>query len=243
MNVPVLLFATLKDAAGSNRVNLTLDSDTATVADVRAALAERYPALRRPLETAIAAVNQEFAEPGDTVRDGDEMAFFPPVSGGSAEWPLILNLAAAPYSMDEAIAAITTPATGAVCAFSGFVRGETAGEGGAVAQTERLEYEAYEAMAVAKMRQVADEIRAQWPGVQGIAVVQRVGVLQVGQPTVFIACASAHRDGGCFEAARYGIDRLKEIVPVWKKEVRSEATFWVEGRYTPDSTDRTDYQV
>jgi molybdopterin synthase catalytic subunit len=243
VNVPVLLFATLKDAAGSNRVSLTLDGDAAIVADVRAALAERYPALRRPLETAIAAVNQEFAEPGDPVHDGDEVAFFPPVSGGSAEWPLILRLADAPYSMDEVIAAITTPATGAVCAFSGFVRGQTAGESGAVAQTESLEYEAYETMAVGKMRQVADEIRAQWPGVQGIAVVQRVGVLLVGQPTVFIACASAHRDGGCFEAARYGIDRLKEIVPVWKKEVRSESTFWVEGRYTPDSSDRTDHQA
>jgi molybdopterin synthase catalytic subunit len=239
VNVSILLFATLKDAAGGNRLTLTLQGDGATVADVRAALAERLPALRKPLETAIAAVNQEFAEAGDPVRDGDEIAFFPPVSGGAA-WPLIIRLADAPYSFDELISSITTPATGAVCAFSGFVRGQTAGESGAVARTERLEYEAYEAMAVSKMQQVADEIWARWPGVQGMALVQRVGVLQVGQPTVFIACASAHRDGGCFEAARYGIDRLKEIVPVWKKEVRSESSFWVEGGYTPGAADRAD---
>lgn len=240
MNVHILLFATLKDAAGGNRAQLTLDGDATTVAAVRAALGERFPAMQRALGTAIAAVNQEFAEADDPVREGDEVAFFPPVSGGAGEWPLIVHVADALYSMDELIAAITTPATGAVCAFSGFVRGETAGQGGAIEQTERLEYEAYEAMALGKMRQVADEIRARWPAVQGIAIVQRIGTLVVGQPTVFIACASAHRDQGCFEAARYGIDRLKEIVPVWKKEVRPDGHFWVEGGYTPDRLDRAD---
>lgn len=239
MNVSILLFATLKDAAGGSRVTLALNGETATVVEVRAALAERYPALRKSLPTAIAAVNQEFAELEDVVTEGDEVAFFPPVSGGQG-WPLIIRLADAPYSMDEVIAGITTPATGAVCAFSGFVRGQTAGEGGTVTQTERLEYEAYEAMAVAKMGQVADEIRARWPGVQGMAFVQRVGVLPVGQPTVFIACAGAHRDGGCFEAARYGIDRLKEIVPVWKKEIRPDSGVWVEGGYTPGAADRAE---
>lgn len=240
MKVQILLFATLKDAVGSSRAELPLNGDRTTVAAVRAALGERYPAMQRALGTAIAAVNQEFAEADDLVQDGDEVAFFPPVSGGSGEWALITRVADAPYSLDELIAAITTPATGAVCAFSGFVRGATAGQDGAVEQTERLEYEAYEAMALAKMRQVADEIRARWPGVQGIAIVQRIGVLAVGQPTVVIACASAHRDQGCFEAARYGIDRLKEIVPVWKKEVRTDGSFWVEGGYTPNHLDRAD---
>ncbi|MFN8380212.1 MAG: molybdopterin converting factor subunit 1 [Anaerolineae bacterium] len=240
MKVHILLFATLKDAVGGSRIDLALDGDHSTVATVRAALGERYPAMQRALGTAIAAVNQEFAEADDPVREGDEIAFFPPVSGGSGEWPLIVRVADTPYSMDEMIAAITTPATGAVCAFSGFVRGETSGQSGAVAQTERLEYEAYEAMALGKMHQVADEIRIRWTDVQGIAIVQRIGVLAVGQPTVFIACASAHRDQGCFEAARYGIDRLKEIVPVWKKEVRMDGSFWVEGGYTPDRLDRAD---
>ncbi len=105
-------------------------------------------------------------------------------------------------------------------------------------ETERLEYEAYEPMALAKMQQVAREIREQYPLVQGIAIVQRVGVLEVGQNTILIACSSGHRDQGCFEAARYGIDRLKEIVPVWKKEVRADGSAWVEGHYVPQPDDR-----
>ena len=92
-------------------------------------------------------------------------------------------------------------------------------------------------MALAKMKQVADEIREMWPAVQGIAIAQRVGVLKVGQNTVLIACSSGHRDEGCFEAARYGIDRLKEIVPVWKKEVGPGGESWVEGEYHPSATD------
>jgi molybdopterin synthase catalytic subunit len=119
------------------------------------------------------------------------------------------------------------------------VRGETDQQGSTI-HTQRLEYEAYEPMAVAKMRQVAAEIRARWPLVQGIAMVQRVGKLAVGQNTILIACSSGHRDQGCFEAARYGIDRLKEIVPVWKKEVGQDGAAWVEGHYLPTRDDRLD---
>ena len=93
-------------------------------------------------------------------------------------------------------------------------------------------------MALAKMRQVAAEIREQWPKVQGIAIAQRLGLLEVGQNTVLIACSSAHRDDGCFEAARYGIDRLKEIVPVWKKEISPDGESWIEGDYHPSPEDR-----
>ena len=92
-------------------------------------------------------------------------------------------------------------------------------------ETSYLEYEAYTTMAEAKMRQVAEEIRFRWPTVEGIAIVQRVGRLFPKTPTVFIICTSAHRDTGVFDAARYGIDRLKEIVPVWKKEVGPGASF------------------
>jgi molybdopterin synthase catalytic subunit len=88
-------------------------------------------------------------------------------------------------------------------------------------------------MAEAKMRQVADEIRQRWPQVEGIAIVQRVGKLLPGTPTVLVACSAAHRDTGVFEAARYGIDRLKEIVPIWKKEVGPGGEEWVEGSYVP----------
>jgi molybdopterin synthase catalytic subunit len=117
------------------------------------------------------------------------------------------------------------------------VRGETINLNG-LQQTERLEYEAYDAMAQVKMRQVIAEIRERWPLVQGIAIIQRVGKLEVRQNTILIACASGHRDQGCFEAARYGIDRLKEIVPVWKKEIRADGSAWVEGHYMPNPEDR-----
>jgi molybdopterin synthase catalytic subunit len=115
------------------------------------------------------------------------------------------------------------------------VRGMT--ERGEPHETLYLEYEAYQPMAEAKMRQVADEVRQRWPEVQGIAIVQRVGRLEVSTPTVLIACTAAHRDTGVFEAARYGIDRLKEIVPVWKKEVSPSGQEWVEGEYIPQRDD------
>lgn len=236
MQITVLLFATLKDIAGTNRVALTLPGETALVADVRRVMSERIPQLTTNLEAAISAVNEEYAFPADTVRDGDSVAFFPPVSGGQG-YPEIFRLVDQPFSTDEVIAAITVASTGAVCVFSGMVRGETARQD-AVLQTQRLEYEAYEAMALDKMRQVAREIRQRWSLVQGIAIVQRVGVLEVGQNTTLIACSSAHRDQGCFEAARYGIDRLKEIVPVWKREVRPDGSSWVEGHYLPTTEDR-----
>jgi molybdopterin synthase catalytic subunit len=235
MSVNVLLFATLKDLIGHSRLVVSVPSG-AVVADVRQALIVRYPDLEAHIHAAVAAVNQEFAFADTIVSAGDEVAFFPPVSGGTG-WPEVFRLADAPLSMDELVAAITVPATGAVCVFSGMVRGETAVNGGWV-QTTRLEYEAYEAMALAKMRQVAAEIRDRWPLVQGIAIVQRVGRLEVGQNTIVIACAAGHRDSGCFEAARYGIDRLKEIVPVWKKEIRPDGEAWVEGDYQPQPGDR-----
>lgn len=235
MEITVLLFATLKDIAGQKRVSLLLPDGMVDVADVRRALVARFPAIAANLDAAISAVNQEYAFPNDAVKDGDEVAFFPPVSGGQ-DYPEVFRLADQPFSTDELIAAITIPATGAVCVFSGMVRGET-NQQGEVSHTERLEYEAYEAMALEKMRQVAREIRERWELVQGIAIVQRVGRLEVGQNTIVIACASGHRDQGCFEAARYGIDRLKEIVPVWKKEVRPDGSSWVEGHYMPTAED------
>ena len=233
----VRLFATLKDLAGSPRVSVALPAaDALTIDDVRDALAEQVPALAPAMPSAIAAVNQEYVFEGHSVALSDEIAFFPPVSGGS-DFPEYFALNEGPVDLNDLTTRIVTPATGAVALFSGFVRGETTKEA-EVIETARLEYEAYEPMAVAKMAQVAQEIREQWPLVQGIAIVQSIGVLEVGQPTVLIACAAGHRDQGCFEAARYGIDRLKEIVPVWKKEVRSDGQSWVEGGYMPTPEDR-----
>jgi MoaE-MoaD fusion protein len=237
MNIHVLLFATLKDLAGQSRLAVTVPGDSGTVDDVRRALVTLYPNMDKNLKAAIAAVNKEYAFATDTVSEGDEVAFFPPVSGGDNQQPEIFRLADAPIDHDAVITAITTPATGAVCVFSGMVRGETH-QNGQLPETVHLEYEAYEPMALAKMRQVAEEIRERWPLIQGIAIIQRVGRLLVGQNTILIACSSAHRDQGCFEGARYGIDRLKEIVPVWKKEVGPDGAAWVEGHYLPTPNDR-----
>jgi len=137
--------------------------------------------------------------------------------------------------LNALLAQITLASSGAAAIFTGMVRGIT--RRGEAHETEFLEYEAYKPMAEEKMRQVADEIRAKWPTVEGIAIVQRIGKLFPKTPTVLIACTAAHRDTGVFEAARYGIDRLKEIVPIWKKEVGSDGQFWVEGDYIPERGD------
>lgn len=239
MHINLLLFATIKTQTGQAKLTLTLD-DGASVQDAKSALTERYPHAAAAIRAAIAAVNEEFAQADVILQDGDTLALFPPVSGGQPDpaQPEIFILPDGPIDHDEIIAAITTPATGAVCMFSGIVRGETH-RVGHLAQTTQLEYEAYAPMALAKMQQVAAEIREKWPLVQGIAILQRVGTLTVGQNTVLIACSSGHRDEGCFEAARYGIDRLKEIVPVWKREIGASGEAWVEGDYHPTESDKS----
>jgi MoaE-MoaD fusion protein len=115
------------------------------------------------------------------------------------------------------------------------VRGET--NHGDFPLTSWLEYEAYQPMAEAKLEQIAGEIRERWPEIESIALIQRVGRIDPGVPSVVIACSAAHRNSGIFEAAHYGIDRVKEIVPVWKKEVSPNGEIWVEGEYHPNKGD------
>lgn len=149
----------------------------------------------------------------------------------SADQPTVFAITEAELDLNALLAQITLPSSGAAALFTGMVRGVT--KRGEAHHTLYLEYEAYQPMAEEKMRQVADEIRQRWPSVQGIAIVQRIGRLYPCTPTVLIACTAAHRDTGVFDAARYGIDRLKEIVPVWKKEVGPDGEAWVEGDYIP----------
>ena len=147
------------------------------------------------------------------------------------EYPTIFSITEDELDLNDLLAKVTLTSTGAAAIFAGMVRGETTR--GDAHDTEYLEYEAYIPMAEAKMKQVADEIRERWPIVEGIAIVQRIGKLYPKTPTILIACTAAHRDTGVFEAARYGIDRLKAIVPIWKKEVSPGGAFWVEGNYIP----------
>jgi molybdopterin synthase catalytic subunit len=147
------------------------------------------------------------------------------------EFPTIYSITESEIDLNSLLTQVTLPSTGAAAIFTGMVRGET--RRGDPHETAYLEYEAYVPMAELKMKQVADEIRQKWPTVEGVAIVQRIGKLYPESPTVLIACTAAHRDTGVFEAARYGIDRLKEIVPVWKKEVGPNGEEWVEGDYHP----------
>lgn len=234
MHLTILFFATLKEKAGRPSLPLEID-DGQTVAELKMRLATELPALAPHLPTALVSVNQEFAFATDALKDGDEVALFPPVSGG-APYPTFFKITNDPIDLDALVASITLPSTGAACVFTGMVRGVT--KRGEAHETVRLEYEAYVPMAELKMKQVAEEIRAQWPTVEGIAIVQRIGPLAPGTPTVLIACSAAHRDTGVFEAARYGIDRLKEIVPVWKKEIGPNGEEWVEGDYVPKPEDK-----
>src|SRR5512139_41314 len=229
MVIQVKLFATLKDRAGSSHLTVELPDD-ATVSVLLDRLAETQPKLAPAIATCVVAINQEFAFGSMPIRSGDEVALFPPVSGGT--FPEIYRITDGPIDLNELVAAVTLPATGAVCTFTGTVRGVSADH-----ETAQLHYEAYTPMAEAKMKQVAAEIRERWPAVQGIAIVQRVGRLSVGEFTVLIAVSAGHRDQGVFEAARYGIDRLKEIVPVWKKEIGPGGEQWVEGHYHPTASD------
>ncbi len=148
-----------------------------------------------------------------------------------SDFPTVYAITEDDIDLNALLDAITLPSTGAAAIFTGMVRGVTARDN--PHETVYLEYESYKPMAEAKMKQVADEIRARWDTIEGIAIVQRVGRLYPRTPTVLIACTAAHRDTGVFEAARYGIDRLKEIVPVWKKEVGPHGEAWVEGDYIP----------
>jgi molybdopterin synthase catalytic subunit len=146
-------------------------------------------------------------------------------------FPTVISLTETNLDLNILLAQITLPTTGAAAIFTGVVRGQTSRD--SPPETDYLDYEAYQPMAEGKMRQVADEIRQKWPTVEGIVIVQRTGRLYPGTPSTIIACSSGHRDTGVFEAARYGIDRLKEIVPIWKKEIGSQGEKWIEGKYHP----------
>ncbi len=229
-SVKVLFFATFRDLAGVKETILEYPPE-ASVCDVRSLLAARFPALSASIGSALVAVNQQYAFDEDIIPSQAEIAIFPPVSGGSADAPTIVSVTKQAFDLNALLSQVTLPTTGAACFFTGMVRGIT--QSVDPHETLSLEYDAYLPMAEEKMRQIAGEIRLRWPDVQAIAIVQRIGHLEPGAPTVVIACSSAHRDLGVFEAARYGIDRLKEIVPVWKKEIGPRGETWVEGDYTP----------
>jgi molybdopterin converting factor subunit 1 len=225
MKITIKLFARLREIAGAGKLEREL-ADGASVGDLLAALRAEFPRLAEVTARTITSVNQEFAPPDRPLHDGDEVAIFPPVSGGADAD--VLRITFDPVTLDEVVRAVVQPRIGAVATFVGVVRAMSGGK-----EVAYLEYEAYQEMAVAKMRQIAGEARDRWPDIVDIAIVQRIGRLEVGDVAVAIAVSSGHRDQGCFEACRYAIDRLKQIVPIWKKEVGPTGEEWVEGDYLP----------
>jgi molybdopterin converting factor subunit 1 len=235
--IKVSFFATIKDLVGMKETILEVEGNT-NVSELKELLVLRFPNIEDAIKTAIIAVNREFAFDEDTIPESAEVAIFPPVSGGGNEPLDVFQVTDREFDISNLISKIITPNTGAVGMFSGIVRGIS--KRGVIRETNYLEYEAFVPMAEKKMRQIADEIREKWSKVEGVVIVQRIGHLTPGTPTVFVACSSAHRDDGIFEAARYGIDRLKEIVPVWKKEVGPGGEEWIEGEYIPTREDQQD---
>lgn len=231
--IRVLFFANLREMVGSKEIQLELDPET-NVAALKSLVVEIYPVLEPHMASVLVSVDKQYGFDDEIIPEGAEVAFFPPVSGGSQETrsePTILAVQEADLDLDQMVKQITTPRTGAACIFTGMVRGVTTVE--VKRETEYLEYQAYQDMAEIQLQKVADEIRSRWPEVEGIVIVQRIGHLEAGTPTVAIACSAPHRNSGVFEAARYGIDRLKQIVPIWKKEVGPGGEEWIEGDYHP----------
>jgi molybdopterin converting factor subunit 1 len=236
MNLEIKLFATLRDRAGQKSVECVLEAP-ATVQDLLDVLTVTHEELAASLPTVLVAVNKQFAFPDSPLQPDDEIALFPPVSGGDKmAHPTYFALSPDEINFNKIYEQIGGQDVGAIVSFTGHVRGQTNRQG-LPPQTLFLEYEAYSGMAEEKMVQIAREIWQKWPQVKGVAIVQRIGHLDIGDITTFIACAAGHRDQGAFEAARYGIDRLKEIVPVWKKEVGPDHSTWVEGSYKPTPSD------
>lgn len=233
MTIKIIFFATLKDKAGRSNYELETDAPI-PVGELKQRLSQVFPGIDGVRDQILVAVNQEFCFDDDLVPASAEVAVFPPVSGGAAG-PTICRIVAVDLDLNDLLEEITSDSTGAACIFTGIVRGRTIK--GEFPETMSLEYEAYVPMAEAKLHQVAEEIRARWPSIEGISIVQRIGLMGPRTPTVVVACSAAHRDTGVFEAAHYGIDRLKEIVPIWKKEIGPKGETWVEGSYIPGKGD------
>jgi len=220
VKVTALLFARLREQAGGDRFALELPGG-ATVADAYAELRRRHPALEARREVVRAAVNQDFASWDDPLAEGDEVAFIPPVSGG-ADAGVLFELTDKPLDARRLETAVARAGAGAICTFTGVVRDNSRGR-----DTIRLEYEAYPGMAEAQMRAIAAEIAERWPEAR-VAIAHRSGVLEIGEASVVVSVSCPHR-GDAIAACKWGIDRLKETVPVWKKEFLADGEVWIEG--------------
>ncbi|WP_324289933.1 molybdopterin converting factor subunit 1 [Pyxidicoccus sp. MSG2] len=214
--VTVLYFAAARERAGGAREALEVP-EGALVRDVLRLISERHPALAPLLPHLRVAVDQEFVGLEAPVRGGAEVALIPPVAGGS---PGLFSVVDRPLRLEEVVEAVGGEAFGGLVTFSGSVRNQTKGR-----RVLRLEYEAYAPMAEKKLAEIGAEAAAQWPGTR-LAIVHRVGTLVPGELAVVIAAAAPHRKEA-FRGCEHAIERLKQDVPIWKKEFFEDGDVWV----------------
>src|SRR6266436_7196764 len=215
------LFARLREQAGTDTESVELPAGS-TVRDVYQAIQRLHPGLRADQTSVRAALNQEFAGWDAVVADGDEVAFIPPVSGGAHGVGLLFQLTSDPLDARRIEASVAHKGAGAICTFTGVVRDNSRGR-----SVTHLEYEAYAEMATAEMRRIAGEIAERWPEAR-VAMAHRTGRLEIGEASVVVSVSCPHR-AEAIDACRWGIDRLKESVPIWKKEHADDGTYWIEG--------------
>lgn len=230
MRVRVLFFGQLKEIVGRGEEYAEL-ADGARLEDLFAGYGQRYPKLAGFRHSVVASVNQSVVDWASPLAMGDEVAFLPPVSGGAgatavAPSEIVIELVRSPIQTAEITAKLKAPRDGAIVVFEGIVRNESAGR-----RTLYLVYEAYEAMALKQMGVIASTMRGQL-GADSVALVHRLGRLEIGEISVLVAVTSAHRRAA-FEACRYGIDTLKRTVPIWKKEYFEDGAVWAEGEVPP----------
>lgn len=230
MTVRVLFFGAVRDLTGSAEETITLNSST-TLAKLFDDYAARFPRLKELASSIVLARNQEFSDPSTPLADGDEVAFLPPVSGGSTPWTHSIEdedtgnffaLTRVPIDSQSIARKILRGEDGAITNFEGVVRNNTKGR-----PTLYLDYECYEAMAVKMMAEIGREIAASH-AIGRIAMIHRLGRMEIGETSVAIIVTAPHR-GPAFEAAREGINRLKKLVPIWKKEHFADGEVWVDG--------------
>jgi len=219
--VTVKLFATLKEKAGSGEFQLDFASgDVSTLIDC---MVREYPELSGALAhgTVLVSINQEFAEKDAKVKDGDEIAFMPPFSGGDEKG--FVRIQRDPFSLDGEVARLksSSKSIGGIVTFLGTTRDISRDK-----QVAKLEFEHYPGMAEKKLREIRERAISDY-GVVDVVIIHRIGILPVGENIVLIAVASVHRDEA-FKACRFCIDELKRITPIWKKETTPEGEVWVE---------------
>ena len=226
MRVRVLFFGVLRDNFGGGERWVELPGEPATVGHLLDLLrSESTPGIEPLWPRLAVAVNREYAARSQPLAGGDEVALLPPVSGGAPE---SVQLTHAPLESERAVAGLKAGSDGAVVVFDGIVRNNTRGR-----ETRYLLYEAYEAMALDQMRALVREARERFP-VRECLLHHRLGRLEIGETSVLIAVASAHR-GAAFDACRWIIDTLKKTVPIWKKEFFADGAVWADGEPFPEA--------